>query len=166
MEPFFTSLFSGTMWGAFMGAGLGTFSGMLAMYRKEPPKTLRFKHPVTNKTIEFDTYGLDDDVGIVALMRRIQESLNVDPSIRDVAKRQFRVILTKVHNFFHVLKLYQENIHMLRYKIKTRKLATLASQAITNFEPYIWDSQEIETVMNSLGIVQKTIIDKMLFLDK
>lgn len=166
MEPFFSSLLSGTMWGAFMGAGLGTFSGILAMYRKDPPKTLRFKHPVTNKTTELDTYGLDDDVGVVALLRRVQKSLNVDPSIRDVAKRQFLVILTKVHNFFHVLKLYQENTHILRYKIKTRKLATLASQAITNFEPYIWDSQEIETVMNLLGIVQKTIIDKMLFLDK
>ena len=166
MQPFFASLFSGTVYGAFMGFGLGTFSGILNMHRNEPSTSLHFKHPVTNDVLELDTYGLDDDVGVVALMQRVHQSLNVDPSIRDVAKRQFLVILTRVRNFFHVLKLYGENPKILRYKIKTRKCATLASQAITNFEPYVWDSPEIETILNSLAIVQKTIVDKMLFLDK
>lgn len=166
MEAFLSTLFRGTLWGAFMGAGMGTFSGILSMHKKEPPKTLQFKHPVTNEILELDPNGLDDDTGVVSLLRRVHKSLHVDPSIRIAAKRQFMVLLARVYNFYTVLKLYMENPDSLQYKIKTRKCATKAAQCITNFEGYVWDSRELENIMNYLTVIQKAIIDKMLFLDK
>jgi hypothetical protein len=168
MEAFLSTLFRGTLWGAFMGAGMGTFSGILTktMHKQPPPKTLQFKHPVTNEILELDTHDLDDDTGVVPLLRRVHQSLHVDPSIRVAAKRQFMVLLTRVYNFYTVLKLYMENPKSLQYKIKTRKCATAAAQCITNFEAYVWDSRELENIMNCLAAIQKAMIDKMLFLDK
>jgi len=166
MEPFFSTVFSGTLWGAFMGAGLGTFSGILSMHKRAPPKTLHFKHPVTDEVVELDTYDLDDGAEVVQLLRRVHQAINAEPSIRFVARRQFMVILAKVRNFYDTLKVCVEQPGVLKYKIKTRKCATTAAQCLSNFENYIWDSPEIEEVMSGLAVVQKAVIDKMLFLDK
>lgn len=166
MEPFFATVCSGALWGAFMGAGLGTFSGVLSMHKRPPLKTLQFKHPVTDEVIELDAHGLDDDVGVVPLLRRVHQALNADPSIRFVARKQFMVILARVRNFYNMLQVFLEHPDVFKYKTKTRKAATLASQSITNFEAYIWDSTEIEEVMQCLGLVQTGMVDKMLELDK
>ena len=98
MEPFFSTVFSGTLWGAFMGAGLGTFSGVLSMHKRAPPKTLHFKHPVTDEVVELDTYDLDDGAEVVQLLRRVHQAINAEPSIRFVARKQFMVILIMTKN--------------------------------------------------------------------
>lgn len=166
MDTLFATVCSGALWGAFMGAGLGTFSGIISMHRRPPPKTLHFKHPVTGHVVELDTYGLDDDAGVVHLLRRVHVALNADPSVRYAARKQFMVILARVRNFYNTLKLFTENPDVLKYKIKTRKCATIASQSITNFEPFIWDSTEIQEAMDCLGVVQTSIVNKMLGLDR
>lgn len=166
MEPFFATVFSGTVWGAFMGAGLGTFSGIWSMHKRPAPSTLRFKHPTTNQVVELDTFGLDDGAGVVPLMRRVHQAMSAEPSIRAAARQQFMVVLARLRYFYNTLQISMAQPDVLKYKIKTRKCATVAAQSITNFEGYVWDSPEIGEIMGCLAVVQKAVIDKMLFLDK
>lgn len=166
MDAIFTKVVSGTLYGAFMGAGLGTFSGILSMYRKPLPTTLPFHHPVTGEVVLLDAFGLDEGEDVVSLLRRVHHAMDADPSIRTVAKRQFVVILARVRTFFNCLKACTDFQDSIPYKLKTRRAATVAAQSITNFEAYIWDSQEIGDVMSLLEIVKKAMIDKVLFLDK
>lgn len=166
LVPFLTSVCRGGLWGMLMGAGLGTFTGILSAHRTDPPKTLCFKHPISGKPVDLDTYDLDDGAGVVPMLRRTYQTLQMDPSIRDEAKRQFIIILARVRNFYNALKMYTDHPDVLRYKIQTRKCATVASQSIRDFETYIWDSREIEGITNDLDVVQKAMIDKMLSLDK
>jgi len=166
MNALFSTIASGTLWGAFMGAGLGTFSGIVSMHRKPIPTTLPFQHPVTGKVVLLDTYGLDQGEDLVALLRRVYHAMDADPSIRVSAKRQFVVILARVRIFFNLLKACTDFPENIQYKLKTRRAATTASQSITNFEAYVWDSQELEEIMNGLTVVQKAMIDKVLILEK
>lgn len=166
LVPFLSTMCRGSLWGLLMGTGLGAFSGILSLHRKDPPKTLLFKHPITGQVVELDPYDLDDEAGIVIMLRRVHHTLHMEPSIRDEAKRQFIVILARVRNFYNTLKMYMDRPDVLRYKIQTRKCATIASQSIRDFEAYIWDSPEIEGIVNDLDVVQKAVIDKMLSLEK
>ena len=166
MNALFSTIVSGTLWGAFMGAGLGTFSGILSMHRNPLPTTLSFQHPVTGKVVVLDTYGLDQGEDVVALLRRVHHAMDIDPSIRISAKRQFVVILARVRIFFNLLKACMDFPENISHKLKTRRAATTASQSITNFEAYIWDSQELEEIMSGLTVVQKAMIDKVLLLEK
>jgi hypothetical protein len=166
MDAIFAKVVSGTLYGAFMGAGLGTFSGILSMYRKPLPTTLQFQHPVTDKLVLLDAFGLDEGEDVVSLLRRVHHAMEADPSIRTVAKRQFVVILARVRSFYNLLKACVDFPHNIQYKLKARRAATVAAQSIRNFESYIWDSQEIEDIMNLFAIVQKSMIDKVLFLEK
>jgi hypothetical protein len=166
MEPFFTTLARGTMWGALMGAGLGSVSGVLAMNRTERPKTLAFTHPLHGHEVELDTYDLDNEAGTVNMLRRVQHTLHIEPSVRPETMKQFAVILAKTRSFYNTLKAYVDAPDELKFKIKARKCATSASQSITNFEAYVWDSPEIEDIMGCLEVVRKAMVDKMLSLDK
>lgn len=156
------------MWGALMGLGLGSVSGILAMHKTEPPQSVTFSHPADGRQMVLQTYGLDGDAGIVGMLRRVQRTLSIEPSIRPEAARQFAVILAKTRSFYDTLKAYVDaplDVE-IRLKIKARKCATAASQAITNFEAYVWDSPEIEDIMGCLEIARKAMVDKMLTLDK
>ena len=166
METVFQSIASGTLYGAFIGLGLGTFSGVLSIYRKPLPTTLNFTHPVTGKAVLLDAFGLDEGEEVVPLLRRVQEAMGADPSIRIHAKKQFVVILARVRTFFNLLKACADFQDSVSHKLKTRRAATAAAQSIVNFEAFVWDSQELEEIMTGLSIVQKAMIDKVLILDK
>ena len=166
MEPFFSTVCSGTLWGALMGAGLGTFSGIISMQKRPLPKTLPFKHPVTGEVVVLDTFDLDDGAEVVHVLRRAHQAMHAEPSIRLVARKQFMVILARVRVFYNTLKMCMDHPDVLKYKIKTRKCATIAAQSMTDFEAYIWDSPEIEEVMSGLAVVQKAMFEKMLVLYK
>jgi hypothetical protein len=116
--------------------------------------------------VELDTFYLDDGAGVVGMLRRIHHTMHMEPSIRPEAKRQFIIILARVRNFYNALKTFLDHPEVLRYKIQSRKCATIASQTIRDFEVYIWDSPENEGIMNDLDVVQKAVFDKMLSLDK
>jgi hypothetical protein len=164
LVPFFASVCRGGLWGMLMGGGLGTLTGIVAIHRTDPAKTLAFQHPLSGNVVELDTYDLDEQ-DVVRMLRRVQQTLNVEPSIRPEAHRQFVIILARVRNFYNSLKMYTDRPDVVRYKIQTRKLATAASQTIRNFESFIWDSPEIEGIVNDLETVQTAMIDKMLSLD-
>lgn len=166
LVPFLSNVCRGGLWGLLMGAGLGTFSGILSIHRTDPPRTLCFKHPLSGKPVELDTFDLDDGAGVVAMLRRVHQTMQMEPSIRNEAKRQFIILLARVRNFYNALKMYTDRPDVLRYKIQTRKCATAASQSIRDFEAYIWDSPEIEGIMNDLDVVQTAVFNKMLSLDK
>lgn len=163
--PFFASVCRGGIWGMLMGGGLGTLTGIVAIHRKDPPKTLAFQHPLSGNVVELDTYGLDDGQDVVRMLRRVHETLQIEPSIRPLAKRQFVILLARVRNFYNSLKMYMDQPDVLKYKIHTRKLANVASHTIRSFESYVWDSPEIEGIVADLEIVQSAIIEKMLSID-
>ncbi len=165
LMPFLSSVCRGGVWGMLMGGGLGTLTGIVAIHRTDPPKTLAFQHPLSGNVVELDTYELDEQQDVVRLLRRVQKTLQIEPSIRPEAHRQFVIILARVRNFYNSLKMYTDQPDVVRYKIQTRKLATAASQTIRNFESFVWDSPEIEGIVNDLETVQTAVIDKMLCLD-
>ena len=153
----------GTLWGALMGFGMGSVSGILSMHKTSASTAMTFVHPTLSRVVTLDTHFAD---GTVAMLERIRSTLGVEPSIRPSAIQQFNVILAKIRSFYNALHAFTTSpSENLALKIKTRKCATNASQAITNFEPYIWDSPEIQEVMDCFEHVRKTIVDKMLSLD-
>lgn len=153
------------MWGGLMGLGLGSVSGILAMHKTEVPQTVSFLHPAHGREMVLRTYGLDGTAGLVGMLRRVQRTLSIEPSIRPEAARQFVVILAKTRSFYETLKAYEDAPHELRLKIKARKCATAASQAITKLEAHVWDSPEIEDIMGCLEVARKAMVDKMLSLE-
>lgn len=166
MDVFLPTLLRGTMWGAMMGAGMGTLSGVLAMNKTELPNTISFQHPVTHKIVELDTFGLDQEQCVINLLGRVRQCLHMDPRIREIARRQFVVILARIRRFFLAMKLHLEEPDILRFRLLTRKHATSAAQSITNFESYVWDSTELQEIMQSLETIKETIINKALTLDR
>lgn len=165
MMPFLSNVCRGGLWGLLMGSGLGTLTGIVSIHRTEPPKTLPFQHPLSGHVVQLDTYGLDEDQDVVRMLRRVRETLQIEPSIRPEARRQFAIILARVRNFYNALQMYTDRPDVVRYKIHARQLSAAASQTIRNFESYIWDSPEIEGILNDLEIVQSAIVEKMLSLD-
>lgn len=165
LVPFLSSVCRGGLWGLLMGSGLGTLTGIVSIHRIDPPNTLAFQHPLSGNVVQLDTYGLDDGQDVVRMLRRVQQTMQIEPSIRPEALRQFVIILARVRNFYNSLKMYTDRPDVVRYKIHTRKLAIVANQTIRNFESYIWDSPEIEGILNDLEIVQSAILEKMLSLD-
>ena len=60
LMPFLSSVCRGGVWGMLMGGGLGTLTGIVAIHRTDPPKTLAFQHPLSGNVVELDTYELDE----------------------------------------------------------------------------------------------------------
>ncbi len=166
MDIFLPTLLRGTMWGAMMGAGMGTLSGILAMNKTELPNTISFQHPASHKMVVLDTFGLDPEQCVIPLLNRVRESLHVDPKIRELARRQFVVILARIRRFYLAMKVHLQQPDIVKFKLLTRNHATSAAQSITNFESYIWDSMELQDIMQSLETVKQTIINKALTLDR
>ena len=165
MEPFLSTVFRGTLWGAFMGMGLGAMTGVVAANRGEgPPPTLSYRHPKTGQALAVDTHGLNDDA--VGLLRRVAQSLDADPSIRPAARRRFAAILDLVRRFYDQLEALVAFPQCARIRIKARRLATKAAQAVRDMEPLVWDSPEIEPIMTCLAAVQQAMVDRMLSLDR
>lgn len=164
MNAFFSAVFRGVGYGAFMGLGLGTVAGTMSMFHQKPETSIAFQHPVTGETMDVETFGLDGDANVVHNLRRAQQSMDVDPNIRSSARRQFVVILARVRHFYRALRTTLAD-PQTQQKIRVRNAATAASQSITNLESHIWDSREIEPILSSLANVRTAMIERALILD-
>jgi hypothetical protein len=165
MEPFLSTVFRGTLWGAFMGMGLGAMTGVVASNRGDgPPRALAYRHPATGRPLAVDAHGLNDDA--VGLLHRVAEALAMEPSIRPAARKKFTGILDLVRRYYNALEAALAFPQCARLRIKARRLATKTAQAVRDFEPLVWDSPEIETIMTCLAAVQQAMVDRTLTLDR
>ena len=165
MNALFSAMLRGVGYGAFMGLGLGTITGVMGMFNHSTEVSLTFQHPVTGEMVRVETFGLDGDANVLGLLMRAKRSMEFDPSIRPSALRQFIVILARVRNFYLSLKYALADPASVKLRIRARKAATSASQSITNLESHIWDSREIENILGSLAQVQTVIVERALTLD-
>ena len=85
--------------------------------------------------------------------------MDVEPSIRPLAKEKFGAILLRLKRFFHHLREYKKAKVSTSSHVLVKRTSIKAQQAMTDFESYIWDSPELTNIVGSLRRVQQIVSD-------
>ncbi len=173
MESILYRVGRGTFFGALVGTGLGLLSAM-TLQSSDPQQEdpLIYKHERTGKVMTFETCDDTAHAYTLQLLRRVRQLLFIYPRTRPEALAHFEHILYHLHRYYKVLFLYHTMMSQKGHgtrgtrgtsiRVKLRTFGTRACQALSDFEPFVWDHPDLEPIARATEEVRQSIMETLL----